>query len=116
MKPIDPKLVQEHLIKVAGQALYIHLETTNGAYATHKNEAFFSAGAFIRNVQLTFLQGKITGKGPYRIGLETEQGWLYAEGLTEWELDSKGRLLLAGHDAEGKLAVALQMSASPFPK
>ncbi|MCR6112423.1 YojF family protein [Bacillus sp. A301a_S52] len=116
MKPIDPKLVQEHLIKVAGQALYIHLETTNGAYANHKNEAFFSAGAFIRNVQLTFLQGKITGKGPYRIGLETEQGWLYAEGLTEWELDDKDRLLLAGHDTEGKLAVALQMSASPFPK
>ncbi|UTR16342.1 YojF family protein [Salipaludibacillus sp. LMS25] len=116
MKPIDPKLIQKHLLKITGQSLYIHLETTNGAYATHKNEDFFSAGAFIRNVQLTFLQGKITGEGPYRIGLETELGWLYAEGLTEWELDTQDRLLLAGHDAEGKLAIALQMSASPFPK
>ncbi|MCE7791362.1 YojF family protein [Salipaludibacillus sp. CUR1] len=116
MKPIDPQLVQEKLTELAGTSLYIHLETTNGAYASHKNQSFFSAGAFIRNVQLNFLQGKITGKGPYRIGLETELGWLYAEGLTEWETDEMNRVLLAGHDADGKLAIALELSEKPFPK
>lgn len=116
MKPIDPQLVQECLSERAGKPLYIHLETTNGAYASHKNQSFFSAGAFIRNVQLTFLHGKITGKGPYRIGLETENGWLYSEGLTDWERDDKDRLLFAGHNSDGKLAIALELSDAPFPK
>ncbi|WP_280771076.1 YojF family protein [Salipaludibacillus daqingensis] len=116
MKPIDRQLVQHHLSDLAGEALYIHLETTNGAYASHKDQSFFSAGAFIRNVQLTFLQGKITGKGPFRMGLETEQGWLYAEGLTDWEIDDEDRLLFAGHDSTGKLAIALEMGKKPFPK
>lgn len=116
MKPIDRQLVQNHLSNLAGESLYIHLETTNGAYATHNDQSFFSAGAFIRNVQLSFLHGKITGKGPYRIGLETEQGWLYAEGLTDWEIDDEDRLLFAGHDSTGKLAIALEMSKKPFPK
>ncbi|PYZ91622.1 hypothetical protein CR194_18490 [Salipaludibacillus keqinensis] len=116
MKPIDRQFVQENLTELAGESLYIHLETTNGAYASHKDQSFFSAGTFIRNVQLTFLHGKITGKGPYRMGLETEQGWLYAEGLTDWEKDEEDRLLFAGHDAEGKLAIALELSKKPFPK
>lgn len=116
MKPIDPQLVQENLLQLEGKKLYVHLETTNGAYAAHRDSTFFSAGAFIRNVQITFFQGKITGKGPYRIGLELEQGWVYTEGLTDWEKDDKNRLLFAGHDAEGKLAVALELSENPFPK
>ncbi|WP_416147847.1 YojF family protein [Salipaludibacillus sp. HK11] len=116
MKPIDRQHVQEMLSELAGESLYIHLETTNGAYATHKDQSFFSAGTFIRNVQLVFLHGKITGKGPFRIGLETEQGWLYAEGLTDFELDEENRLLFAGHDSSGKLAIALELSKTPFPK
>ncbi|MDQ0257423.1 hypothetical protein J2S74_004881 [Evansella vedderi] len=116
MKPIDPQKVQESLSSLINQKLYVHLETTNGAYASHKDESFFSAGAFIRNAQLTFLQGKIKGNGPYRIGLETELGWLYAEGLTDWEIDEQNRLLFAGHDSEGKLAIAFELSTAPFPK
>ncbi|MDG5787413.1 YojF family protein [Evansella sp. AB-P1] len=116
MKPIDPLKVQETITSLSGKKLYVHLETTNGAYATHKNASFFSAGAFIRNVQLTFLHGSIKGKGPYRIGLETELGWLYAEGLTDWEIDTLDRVLFAGHDQDGKLAIALQLSEQPFPK
>lgn len=42
-------------------------------------------------------------------------GWIYAQGLTDFEVDAKGRLLLAGHDEEGRLAVSLQLSRTPFP-
>ena len=41
-------------------------------------------------------------------------GWIYAEGLTHFEVDEQDRLLLAGHDYKGKLAVALQISKKPF--
>ncbi|MFA9556425.1 YojF family protein [Evansella sp. AB-rgal1] len=116
MKPIDPRKVQETLSSLINRKLYVHLETTNGAYASHKDQSFFSAGAFIRNAQLTFLQGSIKGNGPYRIGLETEIGWLYAEGLTDWVIDDQKRLLFAGHDPEGRLAIAFELSELPFPK
>lgn len=116
MKPIDPQLVQNNLSKLIGKNLYIHLETTNGAYASHRDQNFFSAGAFIRNVELTFTQAKISGNGPYRIGLELKQGWVYSEGLTDWIIDDENRLLFAGHDSEGKLAIALELSETPFPK
>lgn len=42
-------------------------------------------------------------------------GWIYAEGLTDYEIDGQGRLLMAGHDEEGRLAVALQLSRTPWP-
>ncbi|WP_143416091.1 YojF family protein [Geobacillus sp. E263] len=114
MQPIDVHAVQTALNRFANQDVYIHLETTNGAYASHHNEGFFSAGAYIRNGVIRFSHGKITGNGPYRIGLKLDFGWVYAEGLTDWELTEKGQLLLAGHDYEGKLAVALQLSHEPF--
>lgn len=116
MKPIDPQKVHECLKGLAGKKLYIHLETTNGAYASHKDESFFQSGAFIRNAELTFLHGKIKGEGPYRVGLETNIGWLYAEGLTDWEITDEEQVLFAGHDNEGKLAIAFQLSETPFPK
>lgn len=116
MQPIEPLEVQRRLDMLAGEPLYIHLETTNGAYANHRDSSFFSAGTFIRNAQLTFQHGKITGDGPYRIGFETELGWLYAEGLTDWTVDEEDRLLMAGLDPEGKLAIALEFSRTPFPK
>lgn len=106
--------VQNEINRFANKEVYIHLETTNGAYASHYNESFFSSGAYIRNAQLQYEHGKITGNGPYRIGLKMSFGWVYAEGITHFEIDDKGRLLLAGHDFSGKLAVALQISESPF--
>lgn len=109
MQPIVPGDVQGHLQALAGQEVYLHLETTGGAYTDG------AAGAFLRNAVIRFRRGLITGSGPFRAGLELDQGWVYAEGLTHWELDGEGRLLLAGHDGEGRLMVALELSRAPFP-
>lgn len=106
--------VQEELNRLANKEVFIHLETTNGAYATHHDESFFSSGAYIRNAKIQYEQGKITGPNPYRVGLRTNIGWVYAEGITHFEVDDKGGLLLAGHDFQGKLAVALEISETPF--
>lgn len=114
MDPVIMHDVQEALDRFANQEVYIHLETTNGAYASHNNESFFSSGAYIRNAKVIYEHAKITGDGPYRTGLKIPFGWVYAEGITHFEIDAHGRLLLAGHDFSGKLAVALQISATPF--
>ncbi|MGC4377042.1 YojF family protein [Fictibacillus sp. Mic-4] len=114
MKPIVKQEVQDVLDKLVNKNLYIHLETTNGAYASFHNEKNLTVGAYIRNSVVRFSRGSIVGNGPYRVGLKMEHGWIYAEGLTDWELDEQNRLLLAGHDGEGRLTVALQLSDQPF--
>ena len=114
MKPVVVAEVQGLLEKYKQQDVYIHLETTNGAYASHQNEKFFSAGAYIRNAKIQYEFGKITGDGPFRVGLKLPFGWVYAEGITDFEVDGENRLLMAGHDFEGKLAVALEISRTPF--
>jgi hypothetical protein len=114
MEPIQVQEVQAAIDRFAGQEVYIHLETTNGAYASHFNEKFFSAGAYIRNAKVSYEHGKIVGDDPYRIGLKLDLGWIYAEGVTHYEEDKLGRLLIAGHGYDGKLAVALQISPTPF--
>lgn len=114
MEPIIPEKVQELINVLTNQDLYIHLETTNGAYATHNDESFFSAGAFLRNAVIRYEHGKIVGNGPYRVGLKLAHGWVYAEGITHFENIDNQQLLLAGYDNKGKLAVALQVSLTPF--
>ncbi|WP_458415031.1 YojF family protein [Schinkia sp. CFF1] len=114
MKPIDPSEVQSKLDEFNQQDVYLHLETTNGAYASHKDQSVMTVGAYIRNGLIRYIHAKITGNGPYRVGMKMEIGWVYAEGLTHFEVDSQNRLLLAGHDANGKLAVACQLSTQPF--
>lgn len=114
LKPIEIDKVQQAIESFADQDVYLHLETTNGAYAAHRGESAITVGAYIRNGLIRFTSGKIVGSGPYRAGLQLPIGWVYAEGLTHWEIDHLGRLLLAGHDGEGKLAVALQLSHEPF--
>lgn len=114
MEKADVKKIQAEIDRLANQAVYIHLETTNGAYASHHDETFFSAGAFIRNAVIKYEHGKITGNGPYRVGLKMEIGWVYTEGITHFAVDEQGRLLLAGHDYHGKLAVCLELSKTPF--
>jgi len=111
---IDMKHVQEAINGFANKDVYIHLETTNGAYASHNNQDFFSAGAYIRNALVRYELGKITGNGPYRVGLKINLGWIYAEGITHFEMNEENQLLLAGHDHSGKLAVALEISTTPF--
>jgi hypothetical protein len=114
MEPIKIADAQGLINQFARQDVYIHLETTNGAYAAHFNEGFFNAGAYIRNAKVNYEHGKIIGDGPFRVGLKIELGWIYAEGLTHYEMDEHGRLLMAGHGADGKLAVALEISPAPF--
>lgn len=108
MIPIEVEEVQNAIQGLTDKDLYIHLETTGGAYT--KN----SVSAYIRNAVVRFTDGRIKGAGPYRVGLKMEHGWIYAEGLTYWELDDQKRLLLAGYDDAGRLTVALQLSAEPF--
>ncbi|MCT8138166.1 YojF family protein [Anaerobacillus sp. CMMVII] len=114
MNPINVQLVQAEINKYKNKPIYLHLETTNGAYAAHRNEGMMTVSAFIRNGKVEFSQGKITGDHPYRVGLHLEDGWVYAQGLTDWEVNEDGQLLLAGHDSEGKIAIALQLSEKPF--
>ncbi|MGM9925853.1 MAG: YojF family protein [Bacillus sp. (in: firmicutes)] len=114
MKPIVPLAVQEAINAHQQKDVYIHLETTNGAYASHFAGGAYSAGAYIRNALVQYEYGKITGDGPYRVGLKLSIGWIYAEGVTHYQIDEQNRLLLAGLDEAGRLAVALQISETPF--
>ncbi|PLR85540.1 MULTISPECIES: YojF family protein [Bacillus] len=114
MEVVSQKEVQKAIDHFANKPVFVHMETTNGAYASHVDQSFFSAGAYIRNAKIQYEHGRITGPGPFRVGLKLEYGWVYAEGITHYEFDGADRLLMAGHDANGKLAVALQISQSPF--
>lgn len=114
MKPIEIEKVQQLLEGFINKDVYIHLETTNGAYAGHFNKAN-KVGAYIRNAKINFSQAKIIGDGhSYRAGLKTEMGWVYAEGLTDWTIHKDHQLLMAGHDHEGRLTVALHISETPL--
>ncbi|MDG4656950.1 YojF family protein [Ectobacillus antri] len=110
----DKEVVHNAMQAFVNEEVYLHLETTNGAYASHFNDKMMTVGAFIRNVRITFERGSIAGTDPYRVGLKLNGGWVYAEGITHYEKDEKGRLLLAGHNDKGQLAVALQLSKTPF--
>lgn len=115
MKPIEIEKVQQALDSYLNKEVYVHLETTNGAYANHLDANAYTVGAYIRNAKVTYKQAKIIGEGnSYRVGLKMELGWIYAEGLTDWTIYREDQLLLAGHDREGRLMVALQISETPF--
>ncbi|WP_028783723.1 YojF family protein [Thalassobacillus devorans] len=115
MEVIVKEKVQQIIDQFAGKDVYVHLETTNGAYASHFDENAYNVGAFIRNAKVKYEHGKIVGSGnAYRVGLKLDLGWLYAEGVTDYELDDQNRLLMAGHDREGRLMVALEISETPF--
>lgn len=114
MKEINVQELQKLIDSFANKDVYIHLETTNGSYATHYDEQFFNSCAFIRNAKIRYEHGKVTKDYPHRVGLKLENGWVYAQGITHYELDELGRLLMAGLNHEGKLAVALEISETPF--
>ncbi|ARI76544.1 YojF family protein [Halobacillus mangrovi] len=115
MEAIIQDKVQDKINDLANKEVYVHLETTNGAYASHFDEEAYNVGAFIRNAQVNYQHGKIVSTGgSYRVGLKLDLGWVYAEGLTDFEIDEKDRLLMAGHDREGRLMVALEISETPF--
>lgn len=116
MELINEQTVQQHLDEFANTPVYLHVETTNGAYASHFDERVFNAGTFLRNIKVTYIQGKITGgkKDPYRVGLKLEGGWVYVQGLTHYEIAEDGAFLMAGHNYDGQLAAALEISRTPF--
>ncbi|WP_181347305.1 YojF family protein [Thalassobacillus sp. CUG 92003] len=115
MQAIEIDKVQPLIDAFAGKDVYVHLETTNGAYASHFNENAYNVGAFIRNAHVRYQHGKIVGTGgSFRVGLKLDLGWVYAEGVTDFEMDDQNRLLMAGHDVEGRLMVALEISETPF--
>ncbi|MEC0264870.1 YojF family protein [Paenibacillus anseongense] len=114
MQLIDKTKVQQFIDILINQDLYIHLEMTTGAYAAHLDSTKHPAATFISNAVIRYSHGSISGNGPYRVGLKTEQGWVYSEGLTHYEETDSERLILAGHDTAGKLVVALQLSREPF--
>lgn len=114
MRPIDTFEVQAELDRRANARQYLHLETTTGSYTKFGPEKKSPVIAFVRNAQVSYGRGTITGSGPYRVGLKLEGGWVYADGLTDYELNERGELLLAGIDSEGQLTVALQLSDTPF--
>ena len=113
MKAINLEKVQKELNQLKNKPIYIHLETTNGAYASHFGNKGVNVGAYISNAQITFTEAVIKGEIGHRVGLKTELGWVYAEGLTDYEI-FEDKLLLAGHDPDGRLMVALQLSETPF--
>jgi hypothetical protein len=114
LQPIDPAQVQHRLESMRGRHLYLHLEMTTGAYAAHWDSSKHPAATFVTNAEIRYVRGSIEGDGPYRVGLKMEKGWVYSEGLTHWDENEKERLILAGHDSQGKLVVALQLGQTPF--
>lgn len=115
MKPIHMEEVQTTLEQFINKPVYVHVETTNGAYAGHFNDKVHSVGAYVRNANVIFSQAKIVeAEFGYRVGLKLELGWIYSEGLTDWTTETDSDLLLAGHDYEGRLMIALEISETPF--
>lgn len=114
MQLIIPEQIQDRINSFIGEDIYVHLEMTTGAYASHLDSSKHPAATFISNAQIQYTQGSIAGNGPFRVGLKTLTGWIYSEGLTHWEETDTERLIMAGHDGQGKLIVALQLSKQPF--
>ena len=95
--------------------MYLHLETTNGSYAALRDESTMSVCAYIQNGWISYHRATIVGTCPYRVGLKMDFGWIHATALTDYEITESDQLLMTGHDSDGQLAVALQLSETPFP-
>lgn len=114
MQPIASETVQAELDSRCCREVFLHLETTTGSYTMLGPEKRTPVIAFARNVVVNYVRGKVTGQGPYRVGLKLDDGWVYADGLTHYVVNERQELLLAGIDADGQLTIALQLSATPF--
>ncbi|MBO1199252.1 YojF family protein [Staphylococcus simiae] len=117
LEPIQEQEVLNLLTSYENKPVYLHVETTNGAYANHFDQRVFNAGTFLRNIQVTFEHAQLKGgnKDPYRIGLKlTNGGWVYVQGLTHYEVNHNNEFLIAGFNYEGQLAATLEISERPF--
>ncbi|WP_182474504.1 YojF family protein [Staphylococcus devriesei] len=114
---INAEEVQQLLTSFENKPVFLHVETTNGAYANHFDQRVFNAGTFLRNIQVTYEHAQIKGgdKDPYRVGLKLRDGgWGYVQGLTHYEINDNNELLIAGFNYEGQLAATLEISEKPF--
>ncbi|WP_308639709.1 DUF1806 family protein [Paenibacillus silvisoli] len=103
MKPILITAVEEELLAYIGQEAYIHCEATSDL--------------FVRNFKVSVTEAHLAGDGAYRVALRFKSiGWLRMEGLTHYEVDRQGRLLMAGFDGRGRMHVALELGKEPFPE
>ena len=117
VEPIEYDKVQGLLESYVDQPVYLHVETTNGAYANHFDQRVFNAGTFLRNIKVVFEHAKLKGGGkvPFRVGLKLQDnGWVYVQGLTHYEVNENNEFLLAGFNYEGQLAATLEISTVPF--
>ncbi|MBK3956940.1 YojF family protein [Staphylococcus haemolyticus] len=114
---INAEEVQQLLTSFENKPVYLHVETTNGAYANHFDQRVFNAGTFLRNIQVTCEHAQLKGgaKDPYRVGLKLRDGgWVYVQGLTHYEINNNNEFLIAGFNYEGQLAATIEISEKPF--
>ena len=64
------------------------------------------------DVVVKFELGKVARRFTARLGLKLPSGWIYAQGVTHYELDEHGRLLMAGHDGEGESCRGITLEIS----
>lgn len=103
MKEIIKSDVEAALQGFRGHEAYIHSEATSFVFA--------------RNFRIRITDTGVAGDGPYRAAIRFDgHGWIRAEALTHYEIDEQGRLLLAGHDEQGRMHVALELGKEPFPE
>ncbi|GAA3732698.1 YojF family protein [Salinicoccus jeotgali] len=119
MEKINRDKVQQLLDSYQNKKVFVHVEVTGGMYASHFDDKVFNAGMFLRNVQVTFVQGGIRGgeNGEYRVGLKLDNdGWIYVLGLTHYEVNDDNEFIMHGFNYDGKLASALEISTQEFLK
>jgi len=117
LEPIKEQEVLDLLTSYSNQPVYLHVETTNGAYANHFDQRVFNAGTFLRNIVVTFEHAQLKGgdKDPYRVGLKLKDGgWVYVQGLTRYEVNENNEFVIAGFNYEGQLAATIEISKQPF--
>ncbi|AUW63811.1 DUF1806 family protein [Staphylococcus haemolyticus] len=117
LEPIKAEEVQRLLTTFENKPVYLHVETTNGAYANHFDQRVFNAGTFLRNIQVTYEHAQLKGgdKDPFRVGLKLRDGgWVYVQGLTHYEINDNNEFLIAGFNYEGQLAATIEISEQPF--
>ncbi|WP_308858122.1 DUF1806 family protein [Paenibacillus sp. R14(2021)] len=103
MNKISKPQVEAELRKFVGADVYVHSEATSFV--------------FVRNFKVNVTEALIAGEGRYRAALRFDgHGWLRMEELTHYEVDGRGRLLLAGYDDRGRMNVALHLGREPFPE
>ncbi len=114
MKAIERDKAISYIQKFANRKVYLHLEMTMGAYTAHKNDKVHPASNFVKNVPIEFIHGTLSDSFPFRIGLKLAEGWVYAEGLTDYEFTDDGVLMFSESDQEGRLIAAVHLSDMPL--